>query len=73
MQLLRGVTPLCRPVPDGLAAFTRDMDAWLLAEGGLAPGDACIIVGGEPLGQARVTNRLAIHFAGRDGSGFTGG
>ncbi len=70
MQFLRGVTPLVMAVPDGLSAFTSVIDAWLQETGRLRAGQTCILVAGEPLGQPRVTNSLAIHRVGDPNTGY---
>lgn len=70
MQLLRGVTPRRFDVPAGLGAFTRTIDRLLQSEGWATRGEPCILVAGEPLGKAGVTNSLAIHIVDDPGSGF---
>jgi len=71
MQLLRGVTPLCVDVPDGLRGFTRLIDRYLRDTGRAEIGDRVILLAGEPLGRAKVTNRIAILEIGDPDSGFS--
>jgi pyruvate kinase len=70
MQLLRGVIPLVMPVPENPAHFTRMADAYLLETGWATTGDACILVAGGPIGEAGVTNSMAIHRVGDPNSGY---
>lgn len=73
MQLLRGVTPVRMNEPEDLAHFTRMVDAYLLETSWANEGDSCVLVAGEPLGRAGVTNRLAIHKIGDPRDGFQPG
>lgn len=70
MQVLRGVTPVRMPVPEGLNHFTRMIDAYLLETGWAKAGDACVLMAGAPIGQQGVTNSLAIHAVGDQEGGF---
>src|SRR5262249_31528698 len=70
MSLLRGVWPVYMDLPANLSQFTRLADAHLLRTGWARPGDPCILLAGEPLGQAGATNRLALHWVGNTGTGF---
>ena len=71
MQVLRGVTPVRMPVPNGLAHFTQVVDNYLLETGWARPGDACILIAGAPIGTQGVTNSLAIHNIGDQSTGFS--
>jgi pyruvate kinase len=70
MQLLRGVTPVRMPVPEGLSHFTRMIDAYLLETRWAKAGDACVLMAGAPIGKQGVTNCLAIHSVADQQSGF---
>ena len=70
MQLLRGVQPVGMPAPADLGEFTRLIDGVLLESGWADRGDACIVMGGEPPGEAGVTNRMAMHWIGNPATGF---
>ncbi|MCP3905920.1 MAG: pyruvate kinase [Planctomycetes bacterium] len=72
MQLYRGVRPLCIDTPPNLAAFDDFIDDYVQEQEWAGPGDALVIVAGEPLGTAGVTNSLAIHVVGEPGSGYRG-
>jgi pyruvate kinase len=63
MQILRGVEPRRMDVPDDLDEFARETGRWLRDTGRAAPGDAWILVAGQPLGRPGVTNHVAIHSA----------
>lgn len=67
MQLLGGVFPVRMERPADLGAFTRAADAWLLSSGWADPGDPFILLAGNPIGQVRATNSLAIHRVGDSG------
>jgi len=64
MQLLGGVTPLRMDPPAGIGAFTKIMDRHLQESGRAKGGDTCLIVAGEPLGKASVTDSITIHAVG---------
>ncbi len=70
MQLLRGVWPVHMERPADLADFTRRADAHLVKTGWASPGDPCILLAGQPLGQAGTTNCIALHWVGNPGTGF---
>ena len=70
MQLLRGVQPVGMPAPADLGVFTQLIDEYLVESGWANAGDACILMGGEPPGEAGVTNRLAMHWIGNPVTGF---
>ena len=64
MQLLRGVVPLRMDPPKSIDAFGGIMDHYLRNAGKAQPGDAFILIGGEPLGESGVTDSIAIHTVG---------
>ena len=64
MQFLRGVIPLRMDPPPSIAAFTPVIDRYARDVLGVTPGDACIIVAGEPLGADGVTDNITIHTIG---------
>jgi pyruvate kinase len=64
MQLLRGVVPVRVDPPEGIGAFISVMDAMVRDTGLARDGDACIVVAGEPLGSAGVTDTVRIHVVG---------
>lgn len=73
MNLLRGVIPVCAPVPGGvtpLADWNEAVDAHLVARGLAKAGDLIVLVAGRPLGQAKATNMVAIHRVGESESGL---
>jgi pyruvate kinase len=70
MQLLRGVWPVHMERPADLAEFTRRADAHLVRAGWASAGDPCILMAGQPLGQAGSTNLIALHWVGNPASGF---
>lgn len=64
MQILGGVTPLRMDPPASIGAFTKIMDRHLQESGGAKKGDTCLIIAGEPLGKAGVTDSITIHTVG---------
>ncbi|MHC4427970.1 MAG: pyruvate kinase [Planctomycetota bacterium] len=70
MQLLRGVLPIKMPSPDGLAHFTRLIDARLLELGWAQAGDPCVLLAGEPVGTAKASNTIAFHRLGDPDTGY---
>lgn len=72
MALLRGVTPMCSPVPAGgsLAAFNEQVDADLVSRGWAKPGDPILIIAGRPLGEHAATNTISVHYVGNPMTGF---
>jgi pyruvate kinase len=73
MQLLRGVTPIRMPTPDGLHHFTQLVDAYLTETGWANDGDMCLMMAGAPIGTPGVTNCLAAHTVGDSATGFARG
>jgi pyruvate kinase len=70
MQLFRAVRPVQMRTPKSAAEFTRLMDAYLQESGLAQPNDVCVLVAGEPIGKAGVTNSLAIHAVGNPDTGY---
>ena len=74
MALLKGVRALHMPIPVGerlsLATWNERVDAQLLELGWATPGEAVVLVAGEPLGVQGATNTLAVHFVGNPQTGF---
>ncbi|MBL0871375.1 MAG: pyruvate kinase [Phycisphaerales bacterium] len=74
MALLKGVRALHMPIAPSeklsLAAWNERVDTQLLELGWATPGDAVILVAGEPLGVQGATNTLAVHFVGNPQTGF---
>jgi pyruvate kinase len=72
MALLRGVTPVCSPVPQGgsLAAFNELVDRDLVERGWAKQGDPIVIIAGRPLGEHAAANTIAVHYVGNPMMGF---
>lgn len=72
MSLLAGVTPIHAAPPESglLAEWNAAVDDYLVAHKICRPGDPILLIAGKPLGQARVTNSIAIHRIGEVKSGF---
>lgn len=72
MALLKGVTPLHRSPPKSglLAEWNAQVDADLIARGIANKGDTILLLAGKPLGEAKVTNTVAIHYVGDESRGF---
>lgn len=64
MALHFGVHPIHMDRPADTPAFLSNVDALLLQAGWAEPGDALVIVKGEPLGLPGVTNQILIHYLG---------
>lgn len=64
MQLLFGVVPILMDRPDSADAFIDAIDTRGRQRGWFDQGDAIVVVDGEPLGTAGVTNRIRIHYIG---------
>ncbi|MEE9404233.1 MAG: pyruvate kinase, partial [Algisphaera sp.] len=64
MSLHFGVHPVFMKRPDDGAAFVEAVDELLIENGWAAPGDAVVIVKGDPLGIPGVTNQIRIHYVG---------
>jgi pyruvate kinase len=72
MALLRGVTPVCTPVPEGgtLAAFNELIDRDLVARGWAKAGDPIVIIAGRPLGEHASANTVCVHYVENPKTGF---
>ena len=64
MTLSFGVHPFHMPRPADVPDFLGRVDTLLLDRGWAEPGDAVVIVKGEPLGIPGVTNEIRIHYVG---------
>ena len=64
MAILYGVHPLVLPRPADSIAFLESIDAMLIERRWAEPGDAIVVVKGEPLGIPGVTNEIRIHYIG---------
>ncbi len=72
MALLRGVHPVCaRPPASGtLGEWNERVDTYLVERGLAKIGDPIVLVAGKPLGQAKVTNSIAMHRVGQTMTGY---
>ena len=68
MCLLFAVWPVRMDPPAGIAAFVAEIDRLLLDQEWADPGDAVIVVVGEPLDAPGATNTVRIHHLGEDKS-----
>lgn len=64
MSLMFGVTAVGMPRPEHTNDFVAKVDDLLLDNDWASMGDPVVLVMGEPLGTAGVTNELRIHYAG---------
>lgn len=64
MALLHAVLPIHMDAPASKEAFIDHMDALILKLGLASQGDPIVVVTGEPIGVAGVTNGLQIHYIG---------
>ena len=64
MALLFGVHPVYMDRPSCTDEFLYRMDQLIIDRQWAKPGESVVIVDGEPLGTAGVTNRLRIHYVG---------
>ena len=64
MALLFGIHPIHMKRPKDTAAFLSSVDELLLGNHWSEPGDAVVIVKGEPLGTPGITNKIRIHYVG---------
>lgn len=64
MALHFGVHPIHMDRPADTPAFLSNVDALLLQAGWAEPGDAIVVVKGDPLGIPGVTNQILIHYIG---------
>jgi pyruvate kinase len=72
MCLLKGVTPVHRSPPKSgmLAEWNAQVDTDLVSRGIAKKGDTILLLAGKPLGDAKVTNTVAIHYVGDETRGF---
>ncbi len=70
MNLLLGVMPVCMEAPATLAEWNVWVDAYLLSHGLVARGDPIVLLAGRPLGRAKATNTIAVHFVGENERGY---
>jgi len=64
MCLMFGVEPVPMDRPTDVESFLRDINRLLLGQPWAEPGDPIVVVVGEPLGTAGVTNEMRIHYVG---------
>lgn len=64
MSMLYGVHPIHMDRPKDSADFLGRVDDFLLTRDWVEPGDAIVVVKGEPLGIPGVTNKIRIHYVG---------
>ncbi|MEM6393891.1 MAG: pyruvate kinase [Planctomycetota bacterium] len=67
MSLYFGIVPVYMPrptPPDANASFIEAIDRLVLGNKWADPGDAVVIVQGEPLGTPGVTNKIRVHYVG---------
>lgn len=64
MSILYGVHPVHMDRPKDTADFLGRVDDFLLSRQWVEPGDAVVVVKGEPLGIPGVTNKIRIHYVG---------
>ncbi|MGB0578790.1 MAG: pyruvate kinase [Limisphaerales bacterium] len=64
MSLLYGVVPRYMAKPDSTADFIKAVDELLLKNEWVESGEPIVIVSGEPVGTAGLTNRIRIHYIG---------
>lgn len=65
MTPLFAVIPVLMAKPADIKTFTVKMDQYLLEKGLVELGDPVVIVAGEPLGEAYVTNTIVLHQIGQ--------
>jgi pyruvate kinase len=68
MSVLYGVVPRFMERPEGSAEFVAAVDAMLLENEWLAPGEPVVMVMGEPFGQEGLTNKIRVHYVGEAGA-----
>ena len=64
MSILYGVVPLFLEQPESTAAFIEQLDKLLIDRGWAQIGDRIVLVLGEPIGQAGLTNKIQINYVG---------
>ena len=68
MSILYGVVPVLMSRPDSRSAFSEQVDELVTRSGWVSFGDPIVLVAGEPLGVAGVTNSLWIRYVGDAGA-----
>ncbi len=61
MTLLYGIHPVLVETPPGTESFIRTIDETIVGNGWAEPGEAVLVVKGEPIGTPGVTNKIRIH------------
>jgi len=64
MSLLYGVVPRHMETPESTADFVKQVDAMILENQWAKVGDPIVMVMGEPIGQAGLTNKIRVHYVG---------
>ena len=64
MCLMFGVQPVAMDRPADVESFLEAIDRLMLSQAWAEPGDPIVVVVGEPLGTAGVTNEMRIHYVG---------
>ena len=64
MSILYGLFPLFMEQPDSTASFIIQLDKLILDQKWAETGDPIVLVLGEPIGQAGLTNKIQIHYVG---------
>lgn len=64
MSILYGLFPLLMEQPESTAAFIIQLDKLFIDQKWAEIGDPIVLVLGEPIGQAGLTNKIQIHYVG---------
>jgi len=64
LSLYYGLTPTFMAEPENTDGFIAAVDALLQERGWAVEGDTIVVVVGEPLGQADITNSIRVHTVG---------
>jgi pyruvate kinase len=64
MSILYGIVPVFMDQPRSTPDFLRRLDSMVLERKWVAPGTPIVLVLGEPIGCAGLTNQIQIHYAG---------
>jgi pyruvate kinase len=64
MSILYGIFPVFMEQPRSTAEFVWNLDEMLLDRKWVDSGDPVVLVLGEPIGRAGLTNQIQIHYAG---------
>lgn len=64
LSVLYGVAPRFMKRPASTAEFIKEVDAILIENQWAAEGDAIVVVLGEPIGMAGLTNKIRVHYVG---------